>query len=133
MSSAKRPLKSQPKISESDIERTCTEWLALDGWRGLKTDPVSRREWGKGFGEPGMADYLYIRYCVTLGRTALAEVMWIEYKSKRGKAAYHQCTWHMAERGRGALTMIAGVHFPKTIEGFQQWYRASGLMRRILR
>ncbi len=86
-----------------------------------------------------MADYLYIRYQAD-GRTPhlpllrrIAEVMWIEWKSKRGKAAEHQKRWHAAERARGAFTLIAGEDFPKTIEGFQAWYRASGLMRRNLR
>jgi hypothetical protein len=37
--------------------------LVQDGWRALKTSPVSRRARGVGFGELGMADYLYIRYC----------------------------------------------------------------------
>lgn len=59
---AKLVRESAIKLSERDIERTCTDLLALDGWRCLKTDPVSRREWGKGFGEKGMADCLYIRY-----------------------------------------------------------------------
>ena len=154
LQSPKKTLMSRSEISEADIERTCTEWLALDGWRGLKTDPVSRREWGKGFGEPGMADYLYIRSRPSprevhqdgqdptnpraIGwwmsvKPCQAEVMWIEWKSKRGTSADHQRCWHQAERARGALTLIAGEDFPNTIEGFQQWYRSSGLMRRNLR
>ena len=136
MSSGKRVSKS-PSISEAHIERTCTDWLALDGWRHLKTDPVSRREWGKGFGELGMADGLYIRYRrISLDQITLeplVELTWIEWKSKRGKAKQHQKDWHAAERARGALTLIAGEDFPKTIEGFQAWYRVSGLMRRNLR
>ncbi len=142
------------KLSERDIEKTCTDFLALDGWRSLKTDPVSHREWGKGFGEPGMADMLYIRYLygpsgaeqcqcgIPAGDgCACAEVMWIEWKraarfSKRKKcclptkAAPHQHHWHILERKRGALTLIAGEDFTASIEGFQTWYRGSGLMRR---
>ena len=44
----------------------------------------------------------------------------------------HQVAWHQRERARGALTLLAGVDFPATIEGFAEWYRASGLMRRAL-
>src|SRR5271156_70358 len=97
-----------PKLSEAQIERTCTQFLELDGWRSLKTDPVSRREWAKGFGEPGMADYLYIRYepepydvhrdvtppADPPGSTKIgwwqpvfecqAEILWIEWKRLRG-------------------------------------------------
>lgn len=139
------------KLLERDIERTCTELLELDGWRSLKTDPVSRREWGKGFGEPGMADRLYIRYsdfhlppvvdsanriCSPSRSDARSDVLWIEWKRQRGKqatkAARHQKAWHAAEQARGGLTLIAGEDFPATIEGFADWYSASGLMRRAL-
>jgi hypothetical protein len=133
--------------SEAAIEQTCTEWLALDGWRSLKTDPVSRKEWGKGFGELGMADRLYIRYeprrehyplhpCtnVEFFNGSRAEVLWIEWKRIKGKLATKATTdqweWHRLERLRGALTLIAGLEFPASIEGFQTFYRASGLMRR---
>lgn len=136
-------------LSESHIEQTCTAWLELDGWRSLKTDPVSRREWGKGFGELGMADRLYIRYrdifavadmtaCKRLlpalaDLETLAQVLWIEWKTPTGAVKPHQADWHHAERNRGAMTLIAGMNFPASIEGFQNWYRESGLMRRDLR
>ena len=130
-----------PKVSEAHVEHTCTAMLELDGWRALKTDPVSRREWGKGFGEKGMADCLYIRYhpeairlhSRTLCETAAAEVLWVEWKTMRGekatKLAGHQVDWHTLERKRGALTLKAGVDFPATIEGFKRFYETSGLMR----
>jgi hypothetical protein len=131
------------KLSERDIEKTCSDFLALDGWRGLKTDPVSDRRRAKGFGEKGMADHLYIRYGDMRYKTdggvltpagmllcVRAEIMWIEWKAPKGRAAAHQKLWHEAERKRGALTLIAGEDFPATIEGFQSWYRSSGLMRR---
>jgi hypothetical protein len=130
-----------PKVSEAQIERTCTQFLELDGWRALKTDPVSRKEWGKGFGEIGMADRLYIRYAnlnYVVGhpdRSHIADVMWIEWKRIRGtratKTSAKQDKWHRAERLRGALTLIAGVDFPASIEGFQELYRKTGLCRRV--
>ena len=133
---------SATKLSEKHIQETCTAFLELDRWRALKTDPVSRREWAKGFGELGMADHLYIRYVniplrdpadprivrANMGAPH-AEVLWIEWKSKRGKPKPNQLEWHRAERARGALTLIAGEDFPATIEGFKNWYRESGLMR----
>lgn len=136
-----------PVISEAHIQQTCTEWLELDGWRSLRTDPVRNREWGKGFGELGMADHLYIRYdqhprgkqIKSIWCKEDAEVMWIEWKriragrKKATKTTLQQDNWHAAERARGALTMIAGVDFPATIEGFQDWYLKSGLMRKNLR
>ena len=107
----------------------------------LVTDPVSDKSRGKGFGEKGMADRLYIRYGIsqtgflTVGihnyRRSLTETMWIEWKrTVRGKATKptrQQIDWHRYERALGALTLIAGEDFPATLEGFQVWYRASGL------
>jgi hypothetical protein len=117
--------------------------LELDGWRALKTDPVARREWGKGFGELGMADSLYIRYdwdsawepnpSAKIDERAIAQVMWIEWKTPRGRAAPHQHAWREREQARGALALIAGVDFDASLEGFAKWYAESGLQRRSLR
>lgn len=147
-------MRKPPLLTEKHIQETCSQFLELDGWRRLRTDPVSDRSRGKGFGEPGMADDLYIRYQTPLtrslalrlgnGNQAFAEVLWCEFKRERGgqgkralftkaeKAKIHQSAWHAAERARGALTVILGEDCPATIEGFQEWYRSSGLMRRKL-
>ena len=114
------------RFLEKHIAQACTQFLELDGWRPFKMEPISRREWGKGTGEIGQADYLYLRYV----KGANCEHMHIEWKSKKGKAQQHQCDWHAKERARGALTLIAGEDFPKTIDGFVDWYFASGLMRK---
>jgi hypothetical protein len=125
-----------PGLTEAHLERQCSDFLALDGWRSLKTDPVSRKEWGKGFGEKGMCDRLYIRYAEFEPRTLLepyldnAQVMWIEWKTPRGKAAPHQRRWIEAERARGALVLLAGQDFPALYEAFVVWYRRTGLLRR---
>jgi hypothetical protein len=127
-------------LKEADIARTCSDLLQADGWRMLITDPVSNRALGKGFGEIGMADRLYIRYRVHAGlgqidKPLYADVMWIEWKrTVRGRATKPtpaQMAWHTAERARGALTIIAGVDFPASIDGFQSWYKASGLVRKV--
>ncbi len=86
-----------------------------------------------------MADHLYMRYndqailCTMPMREsrvrAEAETLWIEFKSASGKPKKHQVEWHDKERARGALTWIAGVDFPASIEGFRAHYRASGLNR----
>lgn len=129
-------------LSEAHIEQSCSEWLALDGWRRVITDPPKLR--GMGVTEKGITDGLYIRYAAAVGRdtsfvkggTSYAEVLWIEWKRHRPgrrtatKAMLHQLTWIAAERARGALVWLAGVDFPATIEGCQEHYRNSGLMRR---
>lgn len=123
------------KVSEADLERAGTDLLIYDGWRPLKTDPVSRREWAKGFGEPGMADDLYLRYCDTrrLGCAhwfAMGEILWVEWKRRKAKPKPHQRIWIEQERARGALVLLAGEDFPADYDGFLTWYRKSGLMRR---
>jgi hypothetical protein len=125
-----------PVLKESDIARTCSDYLEADGWRMIITDPVSDRQRGKGFGELGMADRLYIRY-PRGERTfkTFAQVLWIEWKridkqGKTTKATALQKSWHEAERARGALTWIAGEDFPASIEGFIEFYQASVLKRR---
>lgn len=112
-------------VPESLIELECCKLLEEDGWRVLKTDPVSDRGRGKGFGEPGMADTLCLRY----GRTPACEVLWVEWKAPGGRVRKHQTAWHTSERARGAMTAIAGVDFPASVKGFRSWYRASGLAK----
>ena len=127
-----------PPLLEADIARTCSDFLITDGWRMIVTDPVSDRARGKGFGELGMADRLYVRYngCLrTPASREQAQVMWIEWKriDKRGrttKAGAHQHAWHESERARGALVVVAGEDFPASIEGWMSWYAASGLAKR---
>jgi hypothetical protein len=125
----KMPPADAPKpsnVRESFIEAECTKILEADGWRSLKTDPVSDRSRGKGFGELGMADTLMLRYDRDMG---WAQVMWCEWKAPGGKPAKHQTAWHIRERARGALTLIAGEDFEASIEGFRKWYAESGLRR----
>jgi hypothetical protein len=139
-------------MSEATIEAECTKILEEDGWRALRTDPVSHRSRGKGFGELGMADHLYIRYAndnpywrmsggyrgdsPDFKPRQWAELLWIEFKRQRDhkaeKAKKHQIDWHAKERARGALTLIAGVDFPASVAGFTAWYAASGLPRAAL-
>ncbi len=139
---------TKPKLSEADLQKFGTDLLQADGWRPLRTDPVSRREWGKGFGEKGMPDYLYLRYgqieteeqvppCIRAvdyedGHVLFAdETLWIEWKRKGSKAEAHQKAWHAAERARGALVWVAGEDFEATPEAFKAFYLASGLNRAI--
>ena len=128
-------------VSEAQVEETCTQFLALDGWIALVTDPKQLR--GLGVTEPGIADRQYRRYSGPLPESesnttaqiwSWAQLMFIEWKRvKNGKAtktSAKQDAWHALERSRGFLTLRAGIDFPATIEGFQKFYRASGLMRR---
>jgi hypothetical protein len=126
-------------LKERDIENTCSAFLELDGWRCIKTDLPHLR--GLGVQEKGMADRLYLRYEQNprgkqrgdIWCPEDCEAMWIEWKRPKGKVSAKQVEWHAAERARGAFTLIAGVAFPATIEGFRKWYcKRSGLARKVL-
>lgn len=145
LAAAPNPVLDSVEWPEWMIEAECTRILEQDGWRALRTDPVSDKSRGKGFGEVGMADHLYIRHgqwnhmfpdSVNLAKpyaVAASETLWIEFKSAKGKPAKHQIDWHTKERARGALTLIAGVDFPASVEGFVEWYGKSGLKRAAIR
>jgi hypothetical protein len=134
----KQPQGAEPPprsdVPEVAIQEECVKLMEEDGWRALRTDPVSDRSRGKGFGELGMADYMFIRYRPPTdwqaGMAGLAEVIWVEFKSRRGKPSKQQAAWHHRERSSGALTWIASVDFPASVEGFKAHYRANGLQRR---
>lgn len=139
MTDRRRGLPAALREREQDLEQACSDLIAYDGWRPLKTDPVSDRYRAKGFGELGMADRLYIRYEMegprlsdSIADRAWCQLMWIEWKRRGGKAKPHQIEWIAAERARGALVLLAGVDFPADFDGFLAWYRKSGLMRRPL-
>jgi hypothetical protein len=148
------------KLSEKHIQETCSAFLELDGWRRLRTEPVSDRGRGTGFGELGMCDDLFIRYegftvppgtterllaahaeghvCIhatisanVMSVKALSQVLWVEWKALRGKTATHQKAWHAAERARGALVVVAHQDFKASIEGFAAWYIQSRLQRNM--
>lgn len=121
--------------SEAAIQGECCQLLIEDGWRVLVTDPVSDKSRGKGFGEVGMADVLFLRPMLPTEERAgmprpWAQVLWCEFKTGREKARKNQISWHIAERARGFLTWIANEDFPATVEGFREHYAKSGLMRR---
>jgi hypothetical protein len=121
------------KISEVDVQQAVVLMLELDGWRAIRTDPVSDKSRGKGFGEVGMPDYLFIRYhgaalnCPDLAHanpSVLAQVLWIEFKAPGKFITEHQGAWHLAERLRGSLVMVFD-----SVDGAREWYKTSGLMR----
>lgn len=127
------------KTTEREIQEAASSFLALDGWRRIRTDLAHLR--GMGVQEKGMADDLYIRYMGFTDQTyaklanplsqSACEIMWCEWKRRTGKVAAHQHAWHAQERARGALTLIAGIDFLPSVEGFMDWYFQSGLARKV--
>jgi hypothetical protein len=129
---ASKPL----KVSEADIEKTCTQILEWDGWRSFKMEQNFSERKQKRTGEAGMPDRLYIRYWKNCpgpggkGPAECADLMWIEWKALGGRVSQAQHDWQAAEVARGALVLCAGRTFPASIDGFKAWYAASGLQRR---
>lgn len=127
---------SAPDVSNPEwwIEAECTKFMEQDGWRALRTDPVSDRSKGKGFGELGMADHLFMRpfesHLVPRIAHPICSVLWVEFKVGAKKADKHQVEWHAKERAKGFMTWIANEDFPATLDGFREKYASSGLMRR---
>jgi hypothetical protein len=121
-----------PNAPESLIEAECTKLLEEDEWWALRTDPVSDRSKGKGFGTPGMADHLFMRTLTWSDDPRLSshQVLWVEFKCGKKKAGSHQLVWHRYMRALGFVTWIANQDFPATVEGFRTHYEKSGLMRR---
>ena len=147
-----------PKVSEAQIQQTCCEMLALDDWRRVRTDMKQLRGMGvqePGMADDLFIRYCPSPYEIHMdgvdpnnpraigwwkkGLECQAQVMFIEWKRidpragrdgvRSTKASQKQQDWHTLERKRGALTLIAGEDFSASIEGFREWYRASGLMR----
>jgi hypothetical protein len=147
---------TNPALLEKHIQEACCQILEYDGWRRIRMEATYSEKKRKGVGEPGMADDLFLRYSPVMipkGHAAFnpattVQVMWIEWKRlvprperirrnntlkqkwpRSTQAAVHQKAWHALERKRGALTLVAGEDFIASVDGFKDWYKASGLMR----
>ena|ERR1700761_3831873 len=68
--------------------------------------------------------------CVTTA--SHGQILWVEFKRAGKKPSPHQYDWHQIERLRGFLTIMAGVDFEPSFDGFREWYIRSGLARREL-
>lgn len=131
----------QVVLTEAQIEATCVALMVADGWTAYKMEQIFSEKKRKSVGIAGMADHLFLRYQpmpieVPIEARVLADVLWCEFKrvtasGRATKASTAQHHWHTCERAKGALTVIAGIDFPATIEGFQVWYRTSGLARKV--
>jgi hypothetical protein len=125
-----------PRVMERHVQEAVTQFLQLDDWRHLRTDPVSDRGRGKGFGEIGMCDALFIRYAesgmmidITKGcsrKAPVAEVLWCEFKAPGKKPRPEQIAWHEAERARGGFVLVVD-----DFDTFRRNYIDNGFARKI--
>ena len=102
-------------LLERDVTRQVKDFLAWRGWRAVR---MQRTVIPGAFqaGEPGMADYLFIRYLG--GEPGAARVLWVEFKRKSGKLMPQQKQWAIEERARGAQVWTVS-----DLEQFQADYR----------
>lgn len=113
----------QLKLSEAEMFVQVEGFLQAHGWRVIKVGYGEIHRGGRvvgTVGEVGMPDRLCIRY----GAGSYAEVIWLEGKRSKskgdsgGRIREKQKEWIAAEERRGAT-----VHVPRSLEGFQAWYR----------
>jgi hypothetical protein len=88
------------KPLERDITRQVCDYLGYRGWRPIR---MQRTVLPGSFqtGEPGQADYLFLRYETSQPGAALA--LWIEFKTPSGRLRKGQPEWHARERLRGGI------------------------------
>lgn len=101
------------KLSEADITTQCVDWMKSQGYRAIRMNRgfLKRPGGGVTFGEPGMADWLFLSK--RLYDPGIHRAIWIEFKAdgktakcrcatKRGRCtACDQITWKLEENARG--------------------------------
>ena len=121
----------KPRLSEADVTRQVCDFMAAEGWRGVRMNVGVATNLATGkqvaFHEKGMPDWQFIRYEYRELRRgdvgadyflASVKLIWIEFKAPGKKLKPHQLAWHEAERARGALVKVVD-HY----ETFRDWYR----------
>lgn len=111
------------KLKESDVTQQVKDFLEYRGWRAIRLNRGLMQGAFGGvvqFGEPGMADFLFIRYMQGNLEAGPALTLWVEFKapgrraqcrcqSKRPRqrcTACDQAKWREQERRRGALVWL---------------------------
>lgn len=112
------------QLLEREITKQIKGFMAWRLWRPVR---MQRTVIPNTFqtGEPGMPDFLFIRYLRT-GFTGLAVTCWVEMKrAKRGKLAEDQIKWRDTELLRGAIVLKANDlrEFEQEYERLFGWLR----------
>ena len=91
------------KLEEQRITKAVRAFLVNRGWRAIRFQrfvaPGSFQT-----GEPGIPDYLFVRYFRSPHGAALA--MWIEMKAPMGRFQPGQQEWHQRETQLGASVWV---------------------------
>lgn len=97
-------------LLEADVSQQVKDFMEWRGWRA-KRQNVTKVPDGTGrwihFNEPGVADFLFIKYLST-ELTGLSVTCWVEMKRERGgRLAEDQKKWRDREVSRGAVVLKA--------------------------
>lgn len=103
-----------PRLTEADVTTQVRDFLRAKGWRPLRMHSglLPGARYPIRVGEPGMADYLFVRYL----RPGVAAALWIEMKRPGARAvcrcagrrsgkctACSQAAWRAQESHLGAM------------------------------
>ena len=113
------------KLTERDITRQVCDFMWAHGWRGIRMQSgLMGRPSGGAFrvGEPGMPDWLFVRYVHPEHATGwvaaqCAEVLWVEVKAPGKWLSSAQVAWHERERMRGGIVAVVD-----DIDVYRDWY-----------
>lgn len=91
------PNVTSAKLLEREVTRQVRDFLKGHGWRPIR---MQRTVMPGQFqtGEPGIADYLFLRYL----KPGLGAILWVELKRPGGKIRPQQREWALKECSRGA-------------------------------
>lgn len=113
---AKRP-PSAAKLQERDITRQVRDFLQVRGWRAIRMQR-SVAPGSFSTGEPGMADFLFVRY-FPREKIPYGAVLhlWVEFKAPTGRVGPHQKEWQKREAEFGGSVWVVD-----DLEWFQTEY-----------
>lgn len=97
----------KPPTPEQIVTRQCRDYLLHRGWRAIRFQrTVVSGQFQSG--EPGMPDYLFVRYAHQdrPRPRVFSLLLWIEFKGPRGRLGPKQEEWIARERLRGALVWV---------------------------
>ncbi len=94
---------SAGELLERQITQQIRDYMQYRGWRPVR---MQRTAIPGAFstGEPGMPDYLFVRYLPKPLGACIA--LWIELKRPSGKLREGQPEWHARERARGGTVWV---------------------------
>jgi len=105
-------------LLEKDVVKQVKDFLELRGWRAVRTQFAATPGMFS-TGEPGMADYLFLRYMPAEAAPARCLAAWVEVKSPNDKRRCEcragdkkvckqcrQTRWQERERQRGAFVLV---------------------------